>query len=358
MNTFGHLFRLTSFGESHGPAMGGVIDGMPAGLDIDLDLMQQFVDARRPVDYIGGSNRRESDQVELLSGIFEGKTLGTPIGFIIRNHDMREKDYESLRSIYRPSHADYTYQMKYGHRDHRGGGRASARETLTRVVAGALAMQALSKLGVRIQAFVEWIGCKGEYLHPENITLPHRVQNRLHVFSDTVAHDMEQEIANTIESGDTLGGSMLCIAQGVPSGWGEPVAAKLHADLGAAMLSINAVKAFEMGGHDIAFKHGSEVQDTMMPDEHGGVHFAANHSGGVQGGISNGNDLFFRVAFKAVPTLMRETASVNALGQEVVYHPGGRHDVVVVHRAVPIVEAMTAMVLLDHYLLSKTNRII
>ncbi|MBQ7691740.1 MAG: chorismate synthase [Muribaculaceae bacterium] len=358
MNTFGHIFRLTSFGESHGAAMGGVIDGVPANVPVDADALQQFVNRRHPEPHTGGTARREYDVVEVLSGIYEGRTLGTPIGFIVRNHDVRSGDYDHLRDAYRPSHADYTYQMKYGIRDHRGGGRASARETVTRMVAGALATQMLQHLGVHVQAFVECVGKAGCRLNPEELDIPGNAESSHFNPTQAGAKAIRQEIAKAQKLGDTLGGTILCVARGVPAGWGEPVAAKLHADLGAAMLSINAVKAFEIGqGHQFSSLYGSEVQDLMKPDANGRICFAANHSGGVQGGISNGNDICFRLVVKPVPTLMRETPVVNSSGEAVAITPQGRHDVTAVVRAVPIVEAMTAMVLLDHYLMSKTNHL-
>ena len=338
--------------------MGGVIDGVPADVPVNLDVLQQFVNRRRSRLRTGGTARRENDAVEVLSGIYEGRTLGTPIGFIVRNRDVRSEDYDNLRDVYRPSHADYTYQMKYGIRDHRGGGRASARETVTRMVAGALATQILEHLGVRIQAFVEFLGLGGHFLRPEEIDIPHNTQSPYLNPKRGGVRTIQEEVAKAKKQGDTLGGDILCIARGVPAGWGEPVAAKLHADLGAAMLSINAVKAFGIGlGANFSSISGSEAQDLMEPDGNGGIRFTANNSGGVQGGISNGNDIYFRVTVKPIPTLLRETPTVNSRGEAVTVTPHGRHDVTAVVRAVPIVEAMTAMVLLDHYLLSKTNHL-
>lgn len=323
-NTFGNVFRLTSFGESHGQAMGGVIDGMPAGIDIDMDEVQRVVDARRPGLTRGASTRREKDRVEVLSGLFEGKTLGTPIGFIVRNEDCRSGDYDHLKNVYRPSHADYTWQMKYGIRDHRGGGRASARETLCRVVAGAFAMQALKTLGIEVVA---------------------------------AAEPMEEKIKQAMAKGDTVGGCVSCRITGVPAGLGEPVFGKLNAALAAAMMSIPAAKSFDMGaGHALTTMRGSESLDTMRIVD-GKVRFEHNFSGGIQGGISNGNEIYFEVGFKPIPTLMCDIPAIDNQGHEVTIHPRGRHDVSAVPRAVPVVQAMAAIVILDHYLLNKTTHL-
>ena len=323
-NTFGNIFRLTSFGESHGPAMGGVIDGMPAGIDIDLDEVQRVVDRRRPGQTEGASTRQEKDRVEVLSGIFEGKTLGTPIGFVVRNEDCRSEDYDHLRDVYRPSHADYTWQMKYGIRDHRGGGRASARETLCRVVAGAFAMQALNTLGIDVVAS---------------------------------AKPMDEEINRAKAMGDTVGGCVSCSITGVPAGLGEPVFGKLNAELAAAMMSIPAAKSFDMGaGRALTTMRGSESLDTMCMVD-GKVHFKHNFSGGIQGGISNGNDIYFEVGFKPIATLMRDIPTIDSQGREVTIHPRGRHDVSALPRAVPVVQAMAAIVILDNYLLNKATHL-
>lgn len=304
--------------------MGGVIDGMPAGIDIDMDEVQRVVDCRRPGRARGTSTRQEEDRVEVLSGIFEGKTLGTPIGFVVRNQDCRSEDYEHLKDVYRPSHADYTWQMKYGIRDHRGGGRASARETLCRVVAGAFAMQALKMLGVEVVA---------------TANVDHRA--------------LEQAKAE----GDTLGGIVSCTITGVPAGLGEPVFHKLNAALAAAMMSIPAAKSFDMGaGRALTTMRGSESLDTMRKVD-GKLHFDHNFSGGVQGGISNGNDIFFEVGFKPTPTLMRDIPAMDEQGRQVTIHPRGRHDVSAVPRAVPVVQAMAAIVILDYYLLNKTTHL-
>ena len=304
--------------------MGGIIDGMPAGIGINLDEVQRMVDRRRPGLTRGSSTRQEKDRVEVLSGIFEGKTLGTPIGFVVRNEDCRSEDYDHLRDVYRPSHADYTWQMKYGIRDHRGGGRASARETLSRVVAGAFAMQALKLLGINIIA---------------------------------TARQADDELEHAREQGDTLGGAISCTITGVPAGLGEPVFGKLSSALAAAMMSIPAAKSFDMGaGRALTTMRGSESLDTMRMVD-GKVHFDHNYSGGVQGGISNGNDIYFEVGFKPIVTLMRDIPAMDSQGRAVTIHPRGRHDVSAVPRAAPVVQAMAAHVILDHYLLNKTTHL-
>ena len=324
MNTIGKILTLTTFGESHGPAMGGVLDGVPAGVDIDLEALQRFVDRRRPGQTVGASSRGEQDRVEVLSGIWQGKTLGTPIGFIVRNTDARSEDYEPLARCFRPNHADYTWQVKYGIRDPRGGGRASARETVARVVAGGIAMQVLGRLGITIEA----------------------------VARAADAATLQRVMAD----GDTLGGIIECVVHGVPAGLGEPVYGKLHARLAAAMMSIPSVHGFEYGdGFEMAAKRGSEVMDAFEKRADGSIGTVTNHSGGIQGGISNGEDIVMRVAFKPVPTLMRDIPTVDLDGNPVTLPPHGRHDVCVVPRAVPVVEAMAALVILDNYLIMKTN---
>lgn len=324
MNTIGKILTLTTFGESHGPAMGGVLDGMPAGVDIDLDLLQRFVDRRRTGQTAGSSQREEQDRVEVLSGIWQGKTLGTPIGFVVRNNDARSADYEEIARCYRPNHADYTWEAKYGIRDPRGGGRASARETVARVVAGGIALQALDKLGITVEAKAR-------------------------------AVDLE-ELRRVIADGDTLGGVIECTVKGVPAGLGEPLFGKLHAQLAAAMMSIPSVHGFEYGdGFEMASKRGSEVMDVFVKREDGSIGTATNHSGGIQGGISNGEDITMRIAFKPVPTLMREVPTIDREGNSMTLQPRGRHDACVLPRALPIVEAMAALVILDNYLMKKTN---
>lgn len=330
MNILGKILTITSFGESHGPAMGGVLDGVPAGIDIDLDELQRFVDRRRTGQTAGSSTRGEQDRVEVLSGIWQGKTLGTPIGFIVRNTDARSADYEEIARCYRPNHADYTWQAKFGIRDPRGGGRASARETVSRVVAGGIAMQVLVKLGITVTARIESVG------------------------KATVA--FEEEIARAASVGDTLGGVIFCSVHGVPAGLGEPVFGKLHAQLAAAMMSIPSVHGFEYGdGFAMAARRGSEVLDEFERRQDGTIGTVTNHSGGIQGGISNGEDITMRIAFKPVPTLMRPMPSIDLEGNPVMLQPCGRHDACVLPRALPIVEAMAALVILDNYLMRNAN---
>lgn len=330
MNTFGKILTLTTFGESHGPAMGGVLDSMPAGVDIDLDTLQRFVDRRRTGQTTGSSTRDEKDRVEVLSGIWQGKTLGTPIGFVVRNTDARSADYEEISKCYRPNHADFTWEAKYGIRDPRGGGRASARETVARVVAGGIALQALATLGITVESQI--------------------VGPRLGVA------EMEQAVADAARDGDTLGGIIECTVKGVPAGLGEPLFGKLHAQLASAMMSIPSVHGFEYGdGFEMAAKRGSEVTDLFKKREDGTIGTVTNHSGGIQGGISNGEDIVMRIAFKPVPTLMREMPTIDRDGNPVTLQPRGRHDACVLSRALPIVEAMAALVILDNYLINKTN---
>ena len=337
MNTIGKILTLTTFGESHGPAMGGVLDGMPAGVKIDLEALQRFVDRRRTGQTTGSSSRDEKDRVEVLSGIWQGETLGTPIGFVVRNTDARSDDYKELASVYRPNHADFTWQAKYGIRDPRGGGRASARETVARVVAGGIAIQALATMGITIEASISSLG---------------------HHSRDAKSCDPTDELERVIADGDTLGGIVSCTVKGVPAGLGEPVFGKLHAQLAAAMMSIPSVHGFEYGdGFALATKRGSEVMDVFEKRPDGSIGTVTNHSGGIQGGISNGEDIVMRIAFKPVPTLMRPIDTVDHDGNAVTLQPRGRHDVCVVPRALPIVEAMAALVILDAYLLKKTNRL-
>ena len=359
-NTFGHIFTLTTFGESHGEAIGGVVDGMPAGIKIDLDFIQQELNRRRPGQSAITTSRQEADQVELLSGVFEGYSTGTPIGFIVRNTNQHSQDYENLRNLFRPSHADFTYHCKYGTRDHRGGGRSSARITISRCVAGALAKLALRQTGISIQAYTQQVG---------NIALEHGYQhydlsltetNAVRCPDPEKAAAMEQLIREVKGEGDTIGGIISCVVKGCPAGVGEPEFSKLHADLGAAMLSINAVKGFEYGeGFAGVTQRGSELNDIFLPSPSTlrSQPLKTNHSGGIQGGISNGQDIYFRVAFKPVATLLREQQTIDIDGKETTFTASGRHDPCVLPRAVPVVEAMAAMVILDHLLLSKTVRI-
>ena len=337
MNTIGKILTLTTFGESHGPAMGGVLDGMPAGVKIDLDALQRFVNRRRTGQTTGSSSRDEEDRVEVLSGIWQGETLGTPIGFVVRNTDARSDDYKELATVYRPNHADFTWKAKYGIRDPRGGGRASARETVARVVAGGIAIQALATLGITVEASIDRMG---------------------HQCRDAKSCVSTEELERVIAEGDTLGGIVSCTVKGVPAGLGEPVFGKLHAQLAAAMMSIPSVHGFEYGdGFEMAAKRGSEVMDVFEKRHDGSIGTETNHSGGIQGGISNGEDIAMRIAFKPVPTLMRPIDTIDHDGNTVTLHPRGRHDVCVVPRALPIVEAMAALVILDAYLLKKSNRL-
>ena len=356
-NTFGNIFKLTTFGESHGPVIGGIIDGMPAGITIDLDFLQSELNRRRPGQSALTTDRKEADKVELLSGIFEGKTTGCPIGFLVRNENQHSNDYDNMRDVFRPSHADFTYQTKYGIRDHRGGGRTSARETIARVVGGAFAKMVLQQKGIHITAYTSQVGniaLSGNY-HDYDFNEIER--NPVRCPDAAKAAEMAQLIAEVKSQGDTIGGIISCVIKGCPIGLGEPVFGKLHAQLGAAMLSINAVKGFEYGeGFAGVTARGSEQNDLFQPDGKGGITTLTNHSGGIQGGLSNGQDIFFRVAFKPVATLLREQPTVNKQGQSTLLKARGRHDPCVLPRAVPIVEAMAAMVILDNYMLNNTSK--
>ena len=357
-NTFGRAFRVTSFGESHGPALGVVIDGCPAGLAIDDDYLQAELARRRPGQSAIVTQRREADRAEVLSGVYEGHTTGTPIGIVIRNDDQRTGDYAHLARAYRPSHADYTYDAKYGRRDHRGGGRSSARETAARVAAGAFAKTLLATAGVRVTAFVERVGDIGTEPWPETLEPALIEGNIVRAASPAQAAAMERLILEVRKAGDTVGGTVGCRVTGVPPGWGEPVFDKLHAALGQAMLSINACKGFEYGSGFAGTRlRGSAHNDAFVGDGAGGIATATNHSGGIQGGISNGMPIEFRVGFKPVATIMREQASVDAAGDPALVAGKGRHDPCVLPRAVPIVEAMAALVLADHMLLARLARV-
>ena len=351
MNTFGELFRLTTFGESHGPGVGGVIDGMPPGVEVDLDFIQHELDRRRPGQSALTTARKEGDKVEILSGVFEGKTTGCPIGFLVRNENQHSNDYDNLRNLFRPSHADFTYFKKYGLRDHRGGGRTSARETIARVVGGAFAKLALRRLGISITAYTSQVGhiaLSGTYA---DLDLSLVESNPVRCPDEKVAEEMAKFIAEVKAEGDTIGGIISCVVKGCPPGLGEPVFGKLHARLGAAMLSINAVKGFEYGaGFAGVTQRGSEQNDVFVRRSDGSIGTLTNRSGGIQGGISNGEDIYFRVAFKPVATLLREQQTVDIAGNAVSVKARGRHDPCVLPRAVPIVEAMTSMVLLDSYM--------
>ncbi len=357
-STYGTLFTISTFGESHGAAIGVIIDGCPAGLAFDTDFIQHDLDRRKPGQSRITTQRREADEFEVLSGVFEGVTQGTPIALVIRNTDQRSKDYGHIAQQFRPSHADYTYQAKYGTRDYRGGGRSSARETAARVAAGAVAKLLLQSQGVHIQAYVSQVGkLKLEKTHSEmNLSLAE--ENAVRCPDPDTAERMFALIDETRKKGDSIGGIVDCVITGVPPGWGEPVFDKLHAELGKAMLSINAVKGFEYGsGFAGAEQYGSEHNDEFYTDETGRVRTKTNQSGGIQGGISNGETIYFRTAFKPVATIMQDQDSVDSDGNAVVVSGKGRHDPCVVPRAVPIVEAMAALVLADMWLRSRGSRV-
>lgn len=347
-NSFGQLFRITTFGESHGPAIGVVVDGCPSNLEIDHAFIQEQLDNRKPGQSDITSTRAEEDRVEILSGVFEGKSLGTPIAMLIRNKDARPEDYEHLKETYRPSHADFTYEAKYGIRDYRGGGRASARETAARVAAGAIARILLNQSSIGIAGFVNQIGTvKLEKPYAE-LDLSNVYDNTLRCPDEAVREEMLREIHAAQNEGDTLGGVITCVVTNCPAGLGEPVFDKLHADLSKAMMSINAAKGFEIGsGFAAASMKGSEHNDPFTEE---GLTTVTNNSGGIQGGISNGMDIVFRAAFKPVSTLMQRQQAVDKEGNLVTVNGKGRHDPCVVPRAVPIVEAMTALTLADHAL--------
>lgn len=355
-NSIGKIFKLTTFGESHGISIGGIIDGCPAGLELDFEVIQKQLDRRKPGQSKITTKRKESDVVQFLSGIFEGKTTGTPIGFTIKNEDTKSKDYIHIKDSFRPSHADYTYQQKYGIRDYRGGGRSSARETVCRVVAGAIAQQILATIGVEVQAYVSAVGMINLNTCYTNLDLRLTDTNLVRCPDVLIAEKMISEIEKIKKVGDTIGGEITVVARGVSKGWGEPVFDKLHADIGKGMLSINAVHAFKYGFTevDISSSKGSEVNDSIV-DLSGKT--ATNFSGGIQGGISNGNDIYCKVSFKPVATIMRKQNTIDAAGSKVAIKGKGRHDACVVPRAVPIVESMMALTLVDHYLRSKMNKI-
>lgn len=356
-NTFGKIFTLTSFGESHGVGIGGVIDGFPAGIPVDLDFIQQELNRRKPGQNKITTDRKEADQVEFLSGIFEGKSTGCPIAFLVRNTNQHSSDYDNLREVFRPSHADFTYTQKYGIRDHRGGGRSSARETIARCVGGALAKLALKELGISIQAYTSQVGAIALENDYKKYDLNLIETNAVRCPDSQKAKEMEEYIAGVKAEGDTIGGIITCVVKGCPIGLGEPVFGKLQAALGHAMLTINAVKGFEYGeGFAGVTQRGSEQNDLFFNDK-GQINTRTNHSGGIQGGISNGQDIYFRVAFKPVATLLQEQCTVNVKGEDAKVKARGRHDPCVLPRAVPIVEAMTAMTLLDYYLMNKCTRL-
>ena len=349
-NSFGNLFKLMTYGESHGKAIGGIIDGCPANLELDFDKIQLDLDRRKPGQSAIVTQRKESDQVEFLSGIFEGKTTGTPIGFKIPNADQKSKDYDHIKDIYRPSHADFTYDKKYGNRDYRGGGRSSARETACRVVAGAVAKQLINP--IKITAYTSSVGNLKLDKHYSDLNFDLIEQNPVRCPDAELAKKMEAHIKAVRKQGDTIGGIVTCVIQNVPVGLGEPVFDKLHAELGKAMLSINAVKGFEYGsGFKGTTMLGSQHNDVFTKDGK----TLTNHSGGIQGGISNGMDIYFNVAFKPVATIIQDQDSIDKNHDEVTVKGKGRHDPCVVPRAIPIVEAMAALVMADFYLIQKNS---
>lgn len=354
-NTFGYLFRLTTFGESHGAATGGVIDGCPAGISIDYDFIQQELDRRKPV-YAGSTARKEPDQAEFLSGILNGKTLGTPIGFLVKNLDRKSRDYDNLSKLYRPSHADYSYDKKYGTTDYRGGGRSSGRETVSRVVAGAIAKLILKSSNIEIRAFISQVGNIVADSNPSNAFLSGDLRSPLGFIDERMEQKSLSRIAEAEKSGDTLGGTIICLVKGTPTGLGEPVFDKLQADLAKAMLSIGSAKGFEYGlGFSAASWKGSDYNDQMTRQD-GKVTFLTNHDGGIQGGISNGEDIVFRIGFKPVPSVKMPQATVNLNGEPAEIIISGRHDTCHIPRLVVIVESMAALVLADHLLRNSACR--
>lgn len=357
-NSFGEIFRITTFGESHGKAIGVIIDGCPAGLKLDLDLIQHDLDRRKPGQSAITTQRKESDTFEILSGVFNSTTLGTPIAIVIKNEDQKPEDYTHLKEAYRPSHADFTYDSKYGIRDYRGGGRASARETAARVAAGAIARQLLKTAGITINAYVSAVGTIKLQKSYQQLDLAVTDSNIVRCPDEETANLMIEKIQQTRAKGDTLGGVISCVIAGAPAGLGEPVFDKLHADLGKAMLSINAVHGFEYGsGFAGTQLNGSEHNDIFEKNAEGKTVTHTNNSGGIQGGISNGMDIYFNVAFKPVATIMQTQKTLDSEGNETDIKGKGRHDPCVVPRAVPIVEAMAALVLADHWLRARVSKI-
>lgn len=356
-NAIGKMFRLTSFGESHGEAIGGIIEGCPSGLVLSVEEIQKELDRRRPGQSVLSTSRREEDKVEIFSGLFEGKTTGMPIGFIVRNQDFRSQDYDHLKAIYRPSHADFTWEKKYGVRDYRGGGRASAREHIARVVAGAVAKQVLAICGVSVCAFAEQVGHVALERSWQVLDLSKKESNAVRCPDEQKAVEMSALIGKVRESGDSVGGIVGCVMKGVPVGLGEPVFDRFQARLAYAMMSINAAKGFEYGeGFGAAGMLGSEHNDAWEIRE-GKMRTVTNHSGGIQGGVTNGEDIYFRVAFKPISTIAVKQQTVDCYGNEVELEAHGRHDPCVVPRAVPVVEAMAAMVTLDLLLEAGAGRL-
>ena len=364
-NTFGKIFQVTTFGESHGAAIGGVIDGCPAGLKLDMNFIQSELDRRKPGQSKITTQRKENDEFEILSGVLESTTLGSPIAYSIRNQDYKPSDYDNLKNVYRPSHADYTYDQKYGIRDYRGGGRSSARETAARVFAGAIAKTLIrnSQFAIRnkeisVDAFVSQVGNIKLDKDYTELDFNKTESNIVRCPDEKVAEQMIQRIEEVRKDGDTVGGVIFCVIKNVPVGLGEPVFDKLHADLAKAMMSINAVHGFEYGsGFEGATNKGSENNDQFTKDASGKIITTTNHSGGILGGISNGMDIYFRVAFKPVSTLMQKQQTVDNNGNNVEMEAQGRHDPCVVPRAVPIVEAMAAIVIADHLLRNRNSKI-
>ncbi len=356
-STFGQLFKIHTYGESHGKAIGVIVDGCPAGLVIDEDFINEELQRRKPGQSKITTQRKEPDEVHILSGTFEGKTTGTPIHLIIHNKDQKSKDYSHIKDSYRPSHADFTWQEKFGLRDYRGGGRSSARETAARVAAGAIAKLMLTKVGVRIHAFVQQVGHLKLESPYQELDFTQTEQNIVRCPNLEMAQKMIALIDETRKKGDTIGGIIQCVIEGTPVGLGQPVFDKLQADLAKAMLSINAVKGFEYGSGFAAAAMNGLSHNDIFENQSGKVTTQTNYSGGIQGGISNGMDIYFNVAFKPVATVMRDQQSINTAGNEVTVKGKGRHDPCVVPRAVPIVEAMAALVLADHYLRSRSDQI-
>ncbi|MBQ5663706.1 MAG: chorismate synthase [Bacteroidaceae bacterium] len=357
MNTIGTQLRLTTFGESHGVAIGGVLDGFPSGVLVDEEFVRSEMRRRRPGQSVVTTARNEADEVQFLSGLFEGRTTGTPIGFVIHNTNNRSNDYDNLRDAYRPSHADYTYSVKYGVRDHRGGGRSSARETAVRVCAGALCKLALAQMGITIQAYTSQVGdikldkpytAYDLSLAEENIVRCPDVEK---------AAAMERLILDVKREGDTVGGIVTCVAKGVPAGIGAPLYNKLSSSLAAAMMTINATKGFDYGEGFASVTGRGSMQNDVFYNDNGTINTRTNRSGGIQGGISNGQDIYFRVAFKPVATILREQSTVGVDGKDTLISARGRHDPCVVPRAVPVVEAMAALTILDHCLLSRCTKL-
>jgi chorismate synthase len=349
-NTIGKIFKLITFGESHGVAVGGIIDGMPSGIAINPQFIQNELNRRRPGQSVIASQRNEKDKIEILSGIFEGKTTGTPIAFLVRNSDQKSKDYDYLKDIYRPSHADFTYQKKYGRRDHRGGGRASARETLARVAGGAFAKTFLKTKGISITAYVSQIGNIILEKNFQELNLQNIEKSEVRCPDKEISQKMVNYLEEIKAEGDTCGGIINCFISDCPPGLGEPVFDKLHAELAKAILSINAAKGFEYGsGFTSAAMKGSEHNDNFV-FKNNKISTETNNSGGIQGGISNGENIFFRVAFKPIPSIMKKHNVIDKNGKIITIEGKGRHDVCMVPRAVPIVEAMAAIIITDHYI--------